>query len=124
MHEPAPDEVSNAGTAGPASALEPRAVRPGLRAPDAADELATADAIESFRGTLFTDLDRLAFALEIESADALEAGDEEEATRWENVRLGVRLAQRLVSGVHADEVDQRLERIQGEFERRVNAPVG
>jgi len=124
MDELVRNEVPSAGTSGPPSGPAPRAAPSDMQRPDAAAELAAADAIESFRGTLFTDLDRLAFALEIESAEALNAGDDEAAARWESVRLGVRLAQRLVSGVHADEVDQRLERVRDEFERRVNAPVG
>lgn len=62
------------------------------------------------RGAIFTDLDRLAFALEMEVAELLETGDEEEARRRQDVRLGVRLAQRLVTGVWADEVNTRVQR--------------
>lgn len=75
---------------------------------------------EVLRGRLFTDLDRLAFAIEIEAAEALERGDEALAVRLEERRLGVRLAQRLVAGVHADEVDLRIERFRREYDLRVN----
>ena len=62
------------------------------------------------RGRIFTDLDRLAFALEMEAAEHLDAGREGEYQRAQERRLGVRLAQRLVSGVPADEVNGRMER--------------
>lgn len=62
------------------------------------------------RGDLFTDLDRLAFALERESAELLEQGLAAEARGRQELRLGVRLAQRLVAGVWADEVHQRIAR--------------
>ena len=63
---------------------------------------------EKLRGELFVGLDRLAFALELEAAAAVAAGDDEAAVRIEERRLGVRLAQRYVAGVHADEVDGRI----------------
>ena len=63
---------------------------------------------EELRGRLFTDLDRLAFALEMEAAEHLEHGRAGEHLRAQERRLGVRLAQRLVSGVPADEVDRRM----------------
>jgi hypothetical protein len=71
------------------------------------------------RGRIFTDLDLLAFALEIEAAEHLEQGRIAEYGRVQERRLGVRLAQRLVSGVHADEVDGRMERAAGDYDRRL-----
>ena len=76
------------------------------------------DPAEALRGRLFSGLDRLAFALELEAARALEAGDEDAAMRIEDRRLGVRLAQRHVSGVHAAEVDPRIEATRAEYDRR------
>lgn len=64
--------------------------------------------IKCLRGSIFTDLDRLAFALEMEAAELVQAGRWEEAERRTSERLGVRLAQRLVTGVWADEVDLRV----------------
>ncbi len=75
------------------------------------------------RGAIFTDLDRLAFALEMEAAALLEEGRETEASRRQEARLGVRLAQRLVAGVRADEVDERLERYADAYEARLKAPA-
>jgi hypothetical protein len=72
------------------------------------------------RGEIFTNLDRLAFALEMEAADHIGRGDEDRARRLELQRLGVRLAQRLVSDVWADEVHARLDRWQTEYEARLN----
>jgi hypothetical protein len=71
------------------------------------------------RGNLFTDLDRLAFALEMEAATLLAEGDEASARARQEQRLGVRLAQRLVTGVRAGEVDDRIERFAGEYEARL-----
>jgi hypothetical protein len=62
----------------------------------------------TLRGHIFTDLDRLAFALEMEAAELIRAGRWEDAERRTSERLGVRLAQRLVTGVWADEVDLRV----------------
>jgi len=73
------------------------------------------------RGRLFTDLDRLAFALEMEAAQLLSAGAEAAAARAQDQRLGVRLAQRLVAGVWAEEVNARLQRWEGEYESRLSA---
>jgi hypothetical protein len=81
--------------------------------PDEAPEAA------GLRGAIFTDLDRLAFALEMEAAQLLEAGRLEEAERHQDLRLGVRLAQRLVAGVWADEVDRRVHGWAREYERRL-----
>ena len=71
------------------------------------------------RGRIFTDLDRLAFSLEMEAAEHLEQGRAGEYLRAQERRLGVRLAQRLVSGVPADEVDARVERWQQGYARRL-----
>jgi hypothetical protein len=71
------------------------------------------------RGRIFTDLDRLAFALEMEAAEHLEHGRAAEYGRAQERRLGVRLAQRLVSGVHADEVNARMERAADGYDLRL-----
>ncbi|HET8657172.1 MAG TPA: hypothetical protein VFL93_16720 [Longimicrobiaceae bacterium] len=71
------------------------------------------------RGAIFNDLDRLAFTLEMEVAELLRAGDETEASRRQDVRLGVRLAQRLVTGVWADEVNLRVQQWGAEYESRL-----
>ena len=71
------------------------------------------------RGHLFTDLDRLAFALEMEAAALLAEGDAEKAQTRQHLRLGVRLAQRLVAGVHADEVHQRIKRWSDAYDSRL-----
>ena len=71
------------------------------------------------RGRIFTDLDLLAFALEMEAAEHLEHGRTAEYGRAQERRLGVRLAQRLVSGVHADEVNARMERAAEGYGRRL-----
>jgi hypothetical protein len=71
------------------------------------------------RGRIFTDLDRLAFALEMEAAELLVLGREAQAGRVQEQRLGVRLAQRLVAGVWADEVNLRLQRWAAEYDARL-----
>lgn len=71
------------------------------------------------RGRIFTDLDRLAFAIEMEAAEHLEHGRAAEYVRAQERRLGVRLAQRLVSGVPADEVNGRMERWEGGYDQRL-----
>jgi hypothetical protein len=63
---------------------------------------------QQLRAALFQELDLLAYALEMEAAEALAGGAEELALRTQQTRLGVRLAQRLVSGVASPEVDRRL----------------
>ena len=73
----------------------------------------------ALRGRIFSDLDRLAFALEMEAARLLDEGREEAARRTQEQRLGVRLAARLVAGVWADEVDLRIQTWSGEYERRL-----
>lgn len=85
---------------------------PPVEAPEAAE----------LRGRIFTDLDRLAFALEMGAARMLEEGREEEARRTQEQRLGVRLAQRLVAGVWADEVNGRLRDWAAAYDARL-APV-
>lgn len=72
------------------------------------------------RGRFFTDLDQLAFALELEAADLIGSGAEDEARTRQSMRLGVRLAQRLVSGVWADEVDLRVKRVAEEYRSRIS----
>ena len=79
-----------------------------------------APAASELRGLLFTDLDRLAFALEMEAAELLEAGDERGAGRQQEIRLGVRLAQRLVAGVWADEVNRRIRHYAPEYDARLD----
>jgi hypothetical protein len=75
--------------------------------------------VARLRGDIFTDLDRLAFALELESAELVEAGRPEAAEVQQHVRLGVRLAQRLVAGVWADEVNLRIQRTAGSYDARM-----
>lgn len=71
------------------------------------------------RGRIFTDLDRLAFAIELEAAEHLEQGRAADYVRAQERRLGVRLAQRLVSGVPADEVNARMEWAEGGYNQRL-----
>ena len=80
------------------------------------DESVDASAL---RGRIFTDLDRLAFALEMEAAQELETGDDASADRTQALRLGVRLAQRLVAGVDAVEVNGRIARWGTDYEARL-----
>lgn len=101
---------------------EPRGQR---EARDEADGAArSGDPAEELRAELFSGLDRLAFALELEAAEAVAAGDVRAAARLEDQRLGVRLAQRLVVGVHADEVNPRVERTRSEYDRRTGGEDG
>ncbi len=62
------------------------------------------------RGRLYQELDLLAYALEMEAAEQVAEGRDEDAARTQQTRLGIRLAQRLVGGVPAPEVDRRLDR--------------
>ena len=71
------------------------------------------------RGNLFTDLDRLAFALEMEAASLVEANRIDDARQRQSQRLGVRLAQRLVTGIWADEVNLRMQHWDGEYDSRL-----
>jgi hypothetical protein len=80
---------------------------------------AEAPEASELRGKIFTDLDRLAFALEMEAAELIEEGKEEAGRCHQDQRLGVRLAQRLVAGVWADEVDLRITRYATAYEARL-----
>lgn len=71
------------------------------------------------RGDIFTDLDRLAFALETEASELVEEDRVSEAEIRQHIRLGVRLAQRLVAGVWADEVNGRIVRVAADYEARL-----
>lgn len=71
------------------------------------------------RGQIFTDLDRLAFALEMEAAELVHQGRFADAERRSSERMGVRLAQRLVTGVWADEVNLRLSAWAEAYEQRL-----
>jgi hypothetical protein len=94
---------------------EPYQLRPMLTSsPSPVEEAAASE----LRGRIFTDLDRLAFALEMEAAHILDRGDEPAARRMQEIRLGVRLAQRLTAGVYAAEVDARIQRWSSEYEAR------
>lgn len=86
-----------------------------LSQPGSTDSPEAAD----LRGRIFTDLDRLAFALEMEAAEHLDGGRGAEYQRAQERRLGVRLAQRLVAGVPADEVNGRMARWEGDYARRL-----
>lgn len=77
----------------------------------------------ALRGNIFTDLDRLAFALEMEAAELIREGKEAEARCRQDVRLGVRLAQRLVAGVWADEVNLRTQRYVEDYDARLEPAV-
>jgi hypothetical protein len=82
------------------------------------------EAQDDLRGTLFTELDRLAFALEMEAAEHLRHGRNDEYARAQERRLGVRLAQRLVSGVPADEVQHRIWKWGDAYEQRLRGGTG
>ncbi len=77
----------------------------------------------ALRSNIFSDLDRLAFALEMEAASLVDQGRHETAKQRQCQRLGVRLAQRLVSGVWADEVNLRLQQWATDYEDRIAAGV-
>ncbi|HET9983829.1 MAG TPA: hypothetical protein VFQ38_09590 [Longimicrobiales bacterium] len=62
------------------------------------------------RGHFYQELDLLAYAFEMEAAQQIEEGRDDDAARTQQTRLGIRLAARLVGGVPAPEVDRRLER--------------
>jgi hypothetical protein len=82
-------------------------------APDESPEAST------LRGDLFTDLDRLAFALEMEAAELVKVDRAAEAATVQHLRLGVRLAQRLVAGVWADEVHERIRKWSDAYDSRI-----
>jgi hypothetical protein len=73
---------------------------------------------EELRGQLYEALDVLAFALEMECGVEAAGGNADAAARTQQTRLGVRLAQRLVSGVPAPEVDRRMARWRDEYRAR------
>lgn len=73
----------------------------------------------TLRGELFSDLDRLGFALEMEAAQLIGEGRLADAERRTSERLGVRLAQRLVAGVWADEVQMRIRTWGKAYDRRM-----
>jgi hypothetical protein len=102
---------------GAAAPLEVKALMLSTPPPDEAPEA------RELRGAIFTDLDRLAFALEMEAAELLEQGLDDEARCRQELRLGVRLAQRLVAGVWADEVNLRIRRHRAAYDSRLE-PVG
>src|SRR5690606_16097398 len=75
------------------------------------------------RGRLYQELDLLAFALEMECAEAASAGRDAEAARAQQTRLGVRLAQRLVGNVPAPEIRDRLDRWRAEYRDKFAGPA-
>lgn len=81
-----------------------------MRVEVAEPELETAAVEAALRGRLFQELDLLAYAMEMEASEALVRGDEAEAGRAQQTRLGIRLAQRLVGAVPAPEIELRLQR--------------
>ena len=56
---------------------------------------------------------------EMEAAQLFEAARTEDARQRQALRLGGRLAQRLVTGVWADEVNLRMQRWAGEYDARL-----
>ncbi|HEX7050774.1 MAG TPA: hypothetical protein VF188_11270 [Longimicrobiales bacterium] len=96
------------------------AATPAARGPelDHADDAHDAAVERELRGRLYQELDLLAFALEMEAAEALENGEPDAAARAQQTRLGVRLAQRLVGDVPAPEVELRLRRRRTEYEAK------
>ncbi len=67
------------------------------------------------RGRLYQELDLLAYAFEMEAAQEVAEGRDDDAGRTQQTRLGIRLAQRLVGGVPAPEVDRRLDAWRAEY---------
>lgn len=76
---------------------------------------------KALRGSIFTDLDQLAFALEMEASELVKQGKYADAERRTAERLGVRLAQRLVTGIWADEVNARLKAWSEAYYQRLGA---
>jgi hypothetical protein len=82
---------------------------------------------------LMHEIDVLGFALEMEMCEWLrKAGAtdmpirsyyERSAALTERIRLGVRLAHRVVSGVYSDEAQGRIEKWRAEYERRCTGYV-
>ncbi len=83
-----------------------------------AESAAAETAARDLRAELYQELDLLAFALEMEASEAAASERDDEAERAQLTRLGIRLAQRLVSGVFAPEVNPRLSRWRSEYESR------
>jgi hypothetical protein len=116
--------AGTAGRGGPPAVIcdDHRAVLARLR-----EELPPGDrdgrlAVEQdLRTSLFESLDVLAYALEMEAAEAIAGGDEAQALRTQQTRLGVRLAQRLVAGVASPEVDRRLAERRADYDARLQA---
>ncbi len=73
------------------------------------------------RGRLYQELDLLAYALEMEAAQQVADGRDEDAARTQQTRLGIRLAQRLVGGVPAPEVDRRLDEWRAQYRAKFPA---
>ncbi len=91
------------------------AVRLDPSAPTAPAPADAAALEREVRGRLYQELDLLAFALEMEAAEQVSEGRDEDAGRTQQTRLGIRLAQRLVGGVPAPEVDRRLDRWRAQY---------
>ncbi len=102
-----PTREASGSTVKEADAVVAVGVDGGHDAPPAPDRAAIE---RELCGRFFQELDLLAFALEMEASAALARGDDAAAARAQRTRLGVRLAQRLVGGVPAPEVDRRLDR--------------
>ncbi len=83
--------------------------------PEVLPHLDVAALEREIRGRLYQELDLLAYALEMEAAREVEDGRDEDAARTQQTRLGIRLAQRLVGGVPAPEVDRRLDTWRAEY---------
>ncbi len=83
--------------------------------PEVLPHLDVAALEREIRGRLYQELDLLAYALEMEAAREVEEGRDEDAARTQQTRLGIRLAQRLVGGVPAPEVDRRLDTWRAEY---------
>ncbi len=85
-------------------------------APGSAEGRPSAATLErEIRGRLYHELDLLAYAFEMEAAQQVAAGCDEDAARTQQTRLGIRLAQRLVGGVPAPEVDRRLDQWRAQY---------
>ncbi len=59
-----------------------------------------------------------ALCASVEAAEQVAAGCDEDAGRTQQTRLGIRLAQSLVGGVPAPEVDRRLDRWRLQYRAR------
>ncbi len=97
----------------PSTAVQLDSTEPAAPAP--ADAAALERAV---RGRLYQELDLLAFALEMEAAEQVSEGRDDDAARTQQERLGIRLAQRLVGGVPAPEVDRRLDHWREQYQAK------